>query len=469
MCRELRRPKYFWDQSADRDSIGIKPVPHSLGLQQIATDSSTLAFLVDMLLPNDDRILLELINGKLMAAQVAMNPNTMFYLSGNAMTLLLRLRSKLQQSRALPRDLRQTNLSGADLSFADLRGVNLSGAIMEDVRLKQAQLIDADLTGVKLIHPRLEGADLSNVKINGGAYIQLLHENDVLAANNVPDEFKRVLNEIKAGKGNRVYKRTEIEGLTKLVRIPGGSSAMGTNIQSADRKERPAHMVHVSPFYIEEHPVTNLQFSNFIQANPEWSKQAAIDRLKNVYYLKEWDGDEFPSGKDDYPVVYVSWYAAEAYARWAGRRLPTEAEWEFALRDGRHEKNHVYPWGDHISSIPNEFHLAMSAKKITPVKKATPRSSYGLYDMSGNVNEWVQDWFGEEYYHECARRHEQGETLEDPKGPPFGREKVLRGGSFMDQLDDRYTSYACFRRRFLIPQNTNQDGGFRCAASDVEH
>ena len=83
--------------------------------------------------------------------------------------------------------------------------------------------------------------------------------------------------------------------------------------------------------------------------------------------------------------------------------------------------------------------------------------------MSGNVNEWVYDWFGDDYFDECRRRAELGESLSNPKGPPFGREKVLRGGSFLDEPGRNYKPFACFHRAFLFPQNTNQDGGFRCA------
>ncbi len=126
-----------------------------------------------------------------------------------------------------------------------------------------------------------------------------------------------------------------------MVLIPAGEFEMGRADGISD--EKPVHTVYVDAFYMDIHEVTNAEYKKFIDANPQWQKDRIARRLHDGTYLRPWSGNDYPPGRGDYPVNYVSWYAAMAYAKWAGKRLPTEAEWEKAARGGLVGKG--YPWG----------------------------------------------------------------------------------------------------------------------------
>ena len=134
-----------------------------------------------------------------------------------------------------------------------------------------------------------------------------------------------------------------IEG---MVLIPAGEFEMGSNEGAAN--ERPAYTVYVDAFYMDIHEVTNAQYKVFVDANPEWQKDNIAAEYHDGVYLRLWDRNNYPEGEGDHPVIYLSWYAAMAYAEWAGKRLPTEAEWEKAARGGCLGK--TYPWGDTIDA-----------------------------------------------------------------------------------------------------------------------
>ena len=137
--------------------------------------------------------------------------------------------------------------------------------------------------------------------------------------------------------------RGDVDG---MVLIPAGTFQMGS--EDGWDNERPVHTVHVDAFYIDKYEVTNAEYKKFVDANPQWQKGRIQRRFHNGHYLHYWNGNDYPLGKDDHPVVTVSWYAAMAYAQWAGKRLPTEAEWEKAARGGLVGK--TYPWGDTIDN-----------------------------------------------------------------------------------------------------------------------
>jgi len=195
--------------------------------------------------------------------------------------------------------------------------------------------------------------------------------------------------------------------------IPAVSFVMGSE---AGDSEKPPHKVALSAFRICDHLATNKEFSLFVAANPQWSKDRADPELRDENYLSEWGEEGYPEGKDDFPVAFVSYHAAQAFAAWTGKRLPTEAEWECAARGGLVGKK--YPNGDQMNDkIAN---LAKQYRGTTAVRQFEP-NGFGLYDMAGNLFEWTSDWYGP---------FSPGEAR-DPAGPASGDYKVVRGGSWM--------------------------------------
>ena len=160
---------------------------------------------------------------------------------------------------------------------------------------------------------------------------------------------------------------------------------------SVSEFEKFSRDIYVEAFYMDKYEVTNAQYKKFVDANPQWQKGQIPDEYHNKYYLNYWNGNNYPTGKDDYPVTHVSWYAAMAYAEWADKRLPTEAEWEKAARGGLTLMN--YPWGDAIDASKANYDGNFDGP--IPIGSYSA-NGYGLYDMSGNVWEWCLDAHG--YY-----------------------------------------------------------------------
>ena len=179
-----------------------------------------------------------------------------------------------------------------------------------------------------------------------------------------------------------------------MVLIPAGEFQMGSNDPEADNDEQPVHTVSVDAFFMDEHEVTNLEYKKFVLANPRWSKGGIDARFYSGSYLKHWNGNDYPSGKANHPVTYVSWYGAMAYAGSVGKRLPTEAEWEYAARGGMAGKK--YPWGDVIDSGKANY-TDSGIGDTTPAGEYPP-NGYGLYDMAGNVWEWCLDEYDKGFY-----------------------------------------------------------------------
>ena len=176
-----------------------------------------------------------------------------------------------------------------------------------------------------------------------------------------------------------------------MVLIPAGEFEMGSH--TGKNNERPVHTVYLDAFYMDTHEVTNAQYKAFINANPEWQKENIAAEYHDGTYLRLWDGNTYPEGKADHPVIYVSWYAAMAYAEWAGKRLPTEAEWEKAARGGLRAK--AYPWGDTYEAT----HANYGRHHNAPIAVGQyPPNGYGLYDMAGNASEWCLDEYDPDFY-----------------------------------------------------------------------
>ena len=215
-----------------------------------------------------------------------------------------------------------------------------------------------------------------------------------------------------------------------MVLIPAGAFQMGSNAPEAFIDEQPVQTVNVPAFSMDTYEVTNAQYKRFVDANPQWQKGRLRARYHDGNYLKHWNGNSYPSGKANHPVVYVSWYAASAYSEWAGKRLPTEAEWEKAARGrliGR-----KYPRGDSIDA--NSANYGNGIGDTVSVGRYAA-NGYGLSDMAGNVWEWCSDVYG---------------NIENSR--------VLRGGSWSSHALDVRVSF----RGADIPTSTSNDVGFRC-------
>ena len=155
-----------------------------------------------------------------------------------------------------------------------------------------------------------------------------------------------------------------------MVLIPAGEFQMGSNDNT---DEKPVHTVYINAFYIDTYEVTNAQYKAFVDANPQWQKHQIPSQYHNGDYLKHWTMNNYPKGKADHPVTYVSWYAAVAYAQSVDKRLPTEAEWEKAARGGK--LGLKYPWGNAISAAQANYGNHVGD---TTVVGSYPANGYGF-------------------------------------------------------------------------------------------
>jgi formylglycine-generating enzyme len=335
---------------------------------------------------------------------------------------------------------------------------------------------------------------------------------DTISCMNVPSRFASANN---TADSNVVFNGDS--STAGMVLIPGGEFMMGGDNEQAADDEYPKHKVIVNKFLMDATEVTNAQFKKFVDATkyvtvaerkPDWEelkktvppgtpkpddnllvasslvfKATAGPVNLNDYsqwwnWIKgaDWKHPQGPGssieGKDNYPVVHVSWDDAQAYCKWAGKRLPTEAEWEFAARGGL--KNNIYSWGNEpinsghakMNSWEGEFPYRNDLKDkfftAAPVK-SYQGNAYGLFDMSGNVWEWCSDWYHSDYYKTLTG------TTSNPQGPnksydpdePYTPKRSLRGGSFL--CNDSYCSgYRVARRMKSSPDTGLEHTGFRC-------
>ena len=243
---------------------------------------------------------------------------------------------------------------------------------------------------------------------------------------------------------------TPVSPTDDMVLIPDGEFLMGSNYGDPD--ETPIHKVYLDAFYIDKYEVTSLQFSEFLnqKGNQEEGGVACLNTSDGDCVIEYRNGKYQPkSGYENHPVIEVSWFGARAYAEWAGKRLPTEAEWEKAATGGLVGKK--YPWGDSIDS--SKANYGEDVGQTTPVGRYPP-NNYGLYDMGGNVWEWVSDWYGEDYY-------SSSDSHRNPQGPNYGFERVIRGAGWSN--DAGYLRSAS--RSYVNPDSTSNHLGFRCSKS----
>jgi len=317
-----------------------------------------------------------------------------------------------------------------------------------------------------------------------------------------------------------------VKGPAAMMWVPGGEFLMGSDHKLAQRNERPAHKVRVTGFWMDRTHVTNAQFAAFVKATgyvttaerkPDWETMkvqlfpgtpkppdnllvpgamvfVGTDKPVPLNDYSRWwawvPGADWrhPQGpkssiedKDDHPVVQVSYEDALAYAKWAGKRLPTEAEWEFAARGGLEQA--TYAWGDDLvpegkpmaniwegkqERFPVVSPKAGGAVGTSPVG-TFPMNGYGLYDMTGNAWQWVADWYEADYFAEQAKL---SKVIVDPGGPASSHDpedngspadapkRVIRGGSFLCNVD-YCLSYRPSARRGSDPYNPMSHLGFR--------
>ena len=211
-----------------------------------------------------------------------------------------------------------------------------------------------------------------------------------------------------------------------MVLIPAGEFQMGS---SENTDEQPGHTVYIDAFYMDKYEVTNAEYKKFLDANRQWQKGRISSTYHDGDYLKHWNGNNYPTGKANHPVTYVSWYAAMAYAKWAGKRLPTEAEWEKAARGGLVGKK--YPSGDSIDSTKANYNKNVG--DTTPVGRYSP-NAHGLHDMSGNVAEWCLDTYDADFYRSSSRQNPISGASALKGTVNFSKistaPRVLRGGSW---------------------------------------
>jgi formylglycine-generating enzyme required for sulfatase activity len=237
-----------------------------------------------------------------------------------------------------------------------------------------------------------------------------------------------------------------------MVHVPGGTFQMGDDESNpyADSDEFPRHAVTLDDFWIDQTEVTNAQFAAFLNDRGNQTEGGVTWlNLEDRNCQVEQAGEYRPrSGYADHPVTGVSWYGADAYCKWAGARLPTEAEWEYAARG---PQSLVYPWGDSFPACESAQFLVCSGQTVPVGSLSNGASWCGAQDMAGNVWEWVADWYGDY----------SAEAQTNPTGPPTGDSKVLRGGSFSDLWHDIRTAYRFGNK----PSYRLANVGFRCASS----
>ncbi|XP_009881184.1 PREDICTED: sulfatase-modifying factor 1 [Charadrius vociferus] len=280
-----------------------------------------------------------------------------------------------------------------------------------------------------------------------------------------------------------------------MVAIPGGAFTMGTDEPEIQQDgEWPARRVHINGFYMDQYEVSNEEFERFVNSTGYvteaekfgdsfvfegmLSEEVKADIHQAVaaapWWLPvkgaNWKHPEGPdsniSNRMDHPVLHVSWNDAVAFCTWAGKRLPTEAEWEYSCRGGL--ENRLFPWGNKLQ--PKGQHYANIWQGVFPTSNtaedgykgtapvtAFPPNGYGLYNIVGNAWEWTSDWWAV---------HHSTDEVHNPRGPSAGTDRVKKGGSYMCHKSYCYR-YRCAARSQNTPDSSASNLGFRCAADTL--
>ncbi|MCD6231729.1 formylglycine-generating enzyme family protein [Candidatus Aerophobetes bacterium] len=297
-----------------------------------------------------------------------------------------------------------------------------------------------------------EGVPIVEITTKKGDIFQgTLKEDEIvikLNNGNIESICEEMFSEINFDFSKEFATLKEETGLEEMVFIPAGEFLMGSN--EGEKDESPLHSVYLDAYYIDKYEVTNEEYCRFLNEEGNRSEEGYL-RLNiddEDCRIEERGGKYYPKkGYERHPVVEVTWFGARDYAQWAGKRLPTEAEWEKAARGKEGKK---YPWGDSLAEKKANYN---STNTLPVGSYPSGVSPYGCYDMAGNVWEWCSDWYNERYYENSPRKN--------PSGPREGSERVLRGGSFYNPLTLMY----CANRFKYSPEKSGSDVGFRCAKS----
>jgi formylglycine-generating enzyme len=337
------------------------------------------------------------------------------------------------------------------------------------------------------------------------------HGDSIIACEtNLPSRFASSTDTLTITPGE-----SSLEGMLK---IPGGEYMMGASDDEGRPDEYPQHKIKVNPFWMDATEVTNAQFRKFVEATgyittaekkPDWEEikkqlpagtpkpdESQLVASSLVFSPPDhpiplndatqwwswtagadWKHPKGPgnniNGKDNYPVVHISWDDAMAYCKWSGKRLPTEAEWEWAARGGLNDNK--YPWGNEDvesgkakantwqGNFPDKNNNWDKFNNAAPVRSFAP-NGFGLYDMAGNVWEWCSDWYRSDYYNQL-----KNPLTSNPKGPatsydpmePTVPKKVVRGGSFLCNAS-YCKGYRVSSRMKTSPDTGLEHTGFRC-------
>ncbi|MFY0631968.1 MAG: SUMF1/EgtB/PvdO family nonheme iron enzyme [Flavobacteriaceae bacterium] len=299
--------------------------------------------------------------------------------------------------------------------------------------LKVLNEIDSTKKGVADNKKSISKNNQTTIEIEERSATELDNRNKKDSSVNQIDKKEEKSKTNKVNYGD-VFKNENSKLKISTVYVEGGIFIMGKKSWNSSYK---LHEVELDSFRISKYTITNSQFTVFLNEYKNTTGyslfkksylESSIDIINGRYYTKK--------RMEDFPVIGVTWYGAEAFANWAGGRLPTESEWEYSARGGNKSKGYKFSGSDNFKVVANcstkwSYIIGTESLMADEVGKKQP-NELGIYDMSGNVSEWCSDWYDFDYY---EKLYKSGKISKNPKGPKNGKRKVIRGGSFRSAPD----------------------------------